>query len=156
MVTVQKFCIECPPYILFQVPRKPMTLSLERMGALSVTKPHIPPRLPESILNVLPMYRYIFSGKQLSQTILCSKYDFEIVQVQNLEKFFRKSTAMVKVFRYLTILVVATHKYSIKFYSVLYFPKFTKIHLCRSPFLIKMQAITSNFIMKRYLLKKAI
>ena len=64
-----------------------MTLSLERMGALSVTKPHIPPRLPESILNVLPMYRYIFSGKQLSQTILCSNTILKLFRYKILKNF---------------------------------------------------------------------
>ena len=37
-----------------------MTLLLEGMGALSVTKAHVAPRLPKSILNILPMHRYIF------------------------------------------------------------------------------------------------
>ena len=63
---------------------------------------------------------------------------------------------MVKVFNYLTILVVATHRYSIKklFWGISQIRK--KNHLYRSLFLIKMQALARNFIMKRYLLKKAI
>ena len=71
-----------------------MTLLLEGMGALSVTKAHVAPRLPKSILN-----------------LLCSKYDFQIVQIQTkCQRNFRKSIIMVKVYRYLTILVVATHR----------------------------------------------
>ena len=91
-----------------------ISLFLERMGALSATKFHVAPRLPNSILKVLPMHRYIFSGNQLFQTILCSKYDFQVVQMQKFQRNFRKSIIMDKVFRYLTILVVATHRYSIK------------------------------------------
>ena len=34
-----------------------MTLFLERMGALSVTKDHVAPRLPKPILKALPIYR---------------------------------------------------------------------------------------------------
>ena len=59
---------------------------------------------------------------------------------------------MVKVFRYLSILVVATHKKAV----LKYFTKFTEKHLCRSLFLITMQALVRNFIMKRYAPKKAV
>ena len=37
-------------------------LVLREKGALITTKPHVPPRLHKPILNVLPMYRYIFQG----------------------------------------------------------------------------------------------
>ena len=44
------------------------------------------------------------------QTTLCSKYDFQVVQIQKLKKKkIKKPITMVKVLRYLTILVVATH-----------------------------------------------
>ena len=152
------FFIECLPYILksskethrfrisfnlelYQIHAPPpmfMTLFLERMGALSATKHHVPPRHPPRILNVLPMYRYILSGKQLFQTVLCSKYDFQIVQIQKFQKNFRKSIIMVNIFRYLTILVVATHRYSIKTVVRKYFVKFIEKHVCRSLFLITM------------------
>ena len=39
-----------------------ITLLLEEMGALSVTKAHVAPRLPKPILNILTMHRYIFQG----------------------------------------------------------------------------------------------
>ena len=44
------------------------------MEALSATKAHVAPRLP--ILNVLPIYRYIFQGSNFS------KYDVQIAQIQ--------------------------------------------------------------------------
>ena len=76
------------------------------MEALSATKVHVAPRLP--ILNVLPIYRYIFQGSNFS------KYDVQIAQIQKFQNNFRKSIIMVKVFSYLTMLVVAIHRYSIK------------------------------------------
>ena len=99
-----------------------MTLFLERMGELSSTKTCCSQTLQayfERFTNV----EIHFSGKQLSQPILCCKYDFQIVQIQKFLNNFRKSIIMVKVFRYLAILVVATHSYSKK--TVLkYFTKF--------------------------------
>ena len=92
-----------------------MNFFLDRMGALSATKALVASRLPKPILNVLPTHVQIhFSGKQLPQIILCSKYDFQIVQIQKFQNFFRKSIIVVKVSRYFPTLVVATHRYSIK------------------------------------------
>ena len=121
MLAVQIFFIECLPYILKsskeahrpEAPHAPppmfITLFLERMGKLSATKSHVLLYL-ERFTHVLIHY----SEKQLSQTILCSKYDFQIVQIQKFQKNYRKSIVRVKVFRYLTILVVATHGCTIK------------------------------------------
>ena len=64
-----------------------MTLSLERMGALSVTKPHIPPRLPESILNVLPMYRYIFQESNFPKQYYALNTILKLFRYKNLKNF---------------------------------------------------------------------
>ena len=80
MVTVEISFIECLLYILksskeahhFKIsfnldlhqkhtpPPMFLTLFLERMAALSATTTHVPPRLPKPVVNVLPLYRYIF------------------------------------------------------------------------------------------------
>ena len=97
----------------------------------------------------------IFRETTFQNNILCSKYDFQIVQIQKFQKKFRKSIIMVKVFSHLTILVVATHKYSIKklFWGISQNSQ-KKPPLQES--LFNKDASFSNFIMKRYLLKKAI
>ena len=64
-----------------------MTLSLERMGALSGTKPHIPPRLPESILNVLPMYRYIFQESNFPKQYYALNTILKLFRYKNLKNF---------------------------------------------------------------------
>ena len=70
---------------------------------------------PDSTNVFWTFYRCrFFSETTFQNNILCSKYDFQIVQIQKFQKKFRKSIIMVKVFSHLTILVVATHKYSIK------------------------------------------
>ena len=92
-----------------------MNFFLERMEALSATKALVASTLPKPILNVLPTHVQIhFSEKQLPQIILCCKYDFQIVQKQKFQKFFRKSIIVAKVSGYLPTLVVDTYRYSIK------------------------------------------
>ena len=100
-----------------------MTLSLERMGVLSVTKDHIAPRPPSPTptLNVLPMYRYIFQGKIFP-------------------KQYYAINAIFKLFRYIS----GSHSQVFYKKAVLkYFTKFTEKNLSRSLFLIKIKALFS-------------
>ena len=89
-----------------------MTLFLGRMGALSAAKAHVAPRLPKPILNISPMHRHIFQRSNFPKQYYALNAIFKLLQ--RFLKNFRKSIMMVKVFRYLTILVVATHRCSIK------------------------------------------
>ena len=63
-----------------------MTLFLERMGALSATKAHVAPRLPEPILNVLPMYRNIFQGSNFPKQYYALDAIFKLFRYKNFKK----------------------------------------------------------------------
>ena len=92
------FFIECLPYILKSsekthqpgAPHTPpsmfMTLFLERMITLSATKPHVPPRLTKPILNVLPMYRYIFQGNNFPKQYYALNTIFKLFRYKNFKK----------------------------------------------------------------------
>ena len=60
-----------------------MTLFLERMGALSATKPYVPFRLPKPILNVLRMYRYIFQGNNFPKQYYALNTIFKLFRYKN-------------------------------------------------------------------------
>ena len=118
MVAVQIFLTECFPYILkssrearhFRIffnleiypkhipPPMFMILFLERMGVLSATEPHVPPRLSKPILNVLLMYRYIFLGNNFSKQYYALNKIFKLFTYKHFKKKFRKSIIMVKVY----------------------------------------------------------
>ena len=62
-----------------------MTLFLERMGALSATKSHVAPRLPK-LMNVLPMYRYIFQGSNFHKQYALNTI-FKLFRYKNFKIF---------------------------------------------------------------------
>ena len=98
MVAVQIFFIECLPYILKiskeahrrGAPHTPppmfMNLFLERIATLRATKPYVPPRLSKPILNVLPMYRYIFQGNNFPKQYYALNTICKLFRYKNFKK----------------------------------------------------------------------
>ena len=56
------------------------------MGELSTTKPHVPPRLPKPILNVLPMYGYIFHENNFPKQNYALNTIFRLFKYKYLKK----------------------------------------------------------------------
>ena len=114
------------------------------MGALSATKANVAPRLPKPILIVLPMYRYIFHGRNFPKQYQALTTIFKLFRYINFKQKNKQTKNQksnyngqgFQIFNYIS----GSHSQVFYKKAVLkYFTKFTEKHLCRSLFLIKMQ-----------------
>ena len=114
------------------------------MAALSATKANVAPRLPKPILIVLPMYRYIFHGRNFPKQYQALTTIFKLFRYINFKQKNKQTKNQksnyngqgFQIFNYIS----GSHSQVFYKKAVLkYFTKFTEKHLCRSLFLIKMQ-----------------
>ena len=116
------------------------------MAALSATKANVAPRLPKPILIVLPMYRYIFHGRNFPKQYQALTTIFKLFRYINFKQKNKQTKNQksnyngqgFQIFNYIS----GSHSQVFYKKAVLkYFTKFTEKHMYRSLLLIKMQAL---------------